>query len=62
MSGPAGLRERVRDLTARESECCSFFTFELAGSDADLELTVGVPAERRDVLAGLADRATELSA
>lgn len=62
MSGAAGLRERVRDLSARESQCCSFFEFGLAGSDADLVLTISVPAERRDILSALADRATELSA
>lgn len=62
MSGPAGLRETVRDLAERESRCCSFFTFELSGSDADLVLTVSVPEERRDILAALADRAVELSA
>lgn len=61
MTGPAGLRERVRDLADRESRCCSFFTFDLAGDDADLVLTVGVPAERRAILDALADRATELS-
>jgi hypothetical protein len=62
MSGPAGLRERVRDLTARESACCSFFTFDVAGSDADLALTIEVAPAHRAILAALADRATELSA
>jgi hypothetical protein len=61
MSGPAGLRERVRDLAARESACCSFFAFDLVGSDADLVLTVAVPAEHGAILAALADRAAELS-
>ncbi len=62
MAGPAGLRERVRDLTDRESSCCSFFGFGLAGSDDDLVLTVRVPAEHREILAALADRAAVLSA
>ena len=62
MGGAAGLHERVRDLAARETQCCSFFRFDLAGSDADLVLTISVPAERHDILAALADRATELSA
>jgi len=54
LSGPAGLRERCADLTARESECCSFFDFSLTGPDNALELEVSAPTERRDILAGLA--------
>jgi hypothetical protein len=61
MSGPEGLRERVRDLTDRESRCCSFFAFDLAGPDADLVLSIGVPAEHRAILDALADRASELA-
>jgi hypothetical protein len=62
LSGPAGLREQVRDLAERESECCSFFTFTLAGTDDDLELGIGVPAAHRVVLDALTVRAVELSA
>jgi hypothetical protein len=62
MTGPAGLYDRVRDLAARESACCSFFRFDLDGSDADLVLTVAVPPAHRAILAALADRETELSA
>ena len=57
--GPEGLRERVRDLAGRESECCSFFTFVVDGEDRDLTLAVSVPAERRDILDALAARARE---
>ena len=62
LSGGPGLSERVRDLAARETECCSFFTFSVAGPDDALILDVSVPAAYGDVLAALADRAQELSA
>ena len=42
----------ARDLTSRESECCSFFTFAPAG-DA-LQLDVEVPAVHAGVLDALA--------
>ena len=45
--------ETVRDLTARETECCSFFTFTLS-SDADqLRLRITVPPAQTAVLDGL---------
>ncbi len=62
LAGEAGLRERVRDLTERETACCSFFTFAIEGTDDDLVLDVSVPDERRDILDALAARAEELSA
>ena len=62
LSGPPGLRERVRDLSERESECCSFFTFSLEGDDGDLAFGIAVPPAQREVLDALAVRAEELSA
>lgn len=62
LAGSPGLRDRVADLTERESSCCSFFDFHLDGDDDGLTLDVAVPAIRRDVLDGLATRAAELSA
>jgi hypothetical protein len=56
------LRDHVRDLTARESECCSFFEFAVSEEDDELVLEVRVPPERLAVLDGLAARAQELSA
>jgi hypothetical protein len=58
LTGPAGLAATVRDLTARESECCSFFTFSTTtGQRADdgeaVTLDVEVPARYADVLASL---------
>ena len=44
-----GSAAEVRELTARESECCAFFRFELDGDVLD----VGVPATRVPVLDGL---------
>ena len=53
----ADSRDTVQDLTARESECCSFFAFAIsdAGSD-EIRLRIGVPAAHVAVLDGLADR------
>jgi hypothetical protein len=47
----------LRDLTARESECCSFFRFSFASSGADsLEVTVTVPSSQVAVLDALETR------
>jgi len=61
LTGPAGLAATVRDLTARETACCSFFSFtvtpEPAGDGEALTLDIRVPAAYADVLASLAARA-----
>jgi len=48
LTGPSGLSATVRDQTARETECCSFFTFTVTPEPADdgemLILDVEVPA------------------
>jgi hypothetical protein len=62
LHGKDGLLARVADLTARESECCSFFEFGLDGDDRELVLSITVPAARADILHALTDRAAELSA
>ncbi|KAB2810990.1 hypothetical protein F9L07_03380 [Pimelobacter simplex] len=62
LAGEPGLVEQVRDLTERESSCCSFFTFDIRGTDRDLTLDVSVPYARQEILDALADRALELSA
>ena len=61
LNGPAGLTTRVRDLAAREAECCSFFTFTVTpqpatGGEAVI-LEVKVPTAYAEVLASLAQRA-----
>lgn len=61
LGGEEGLGERVRDLAARESECCSFFTFDIEGDDQDLTLDISAPPAQREILDALADRAEELA-
>ena len=64
---PTGLRWRfdpgaelvARDLTARESECCSFFAFTLRRTADDLVVDVAVPAAQVEVLDALAQRAAD---
>jgi hypothetical protein len=68
LTGPVGLAATVRDLTARETECCSFFAFTVTpepvadGDGEALLLDVRVPAQYADVLASLAGRAAAVSA
>jgi hypothetical protein len=47
----------LRDLTRRESECCSFFAFAIAPAAGEVRVDVTVPATYGDVLAALAVRA-----
>jgi hypothetical protein len=47
-------RATAEDLIARESECCSFFTFTLSGA---VHLRITVPPAHTAVLDGLAERA-----
>ncbi|MDG9675314.1 hypothetical protein [Micromonospora sp. DH14] len=62
---PTALRWRLdpaaeattRDLTARESSCCSFFSFTIAADAGALRLDVQVPAAHVAVLDALALRA-----
>ena len=65
LTGPDGLAATVRDLTARETECCSFFTFtttpEPATGGEVVTLDIEVPAAQVDVLASLAQRAVAIS-
>jgi hypothetical protein len=53
LTGPADLEARVRDLTARETECCSFLTFTVTADDEDLILDITVPAGHAEVLTSL---------
>jgi len=62
LEGERGLVQEVRDLTARETACCSFFAFTITGTDQVLTLDVSVPPLRRDILEALAARAEERSA
>lgn len=60
--GSDRLRERVADLTARETSCCSFFTFDLTDGDRGLVLDIAVPPAYSAILTALGERARELSA
>jgi hypothetical protein len=66
LAGPAGLTATVRDLTARETECCSFFVFTVTTEPAPdgevVVLDVEVPDEHAEVLGSLAQRASTVSA
>ncbi|MEH1101320.1 hypothetical protein [Micromonospora sp. CPCC 205561] len=58
LAGTARAERAARDLTARESSCCSFFAFELSRSGPDaLTLDIRVPAAHVGVLDGLAEQA-----
>lgn len=48
---------RAAELAARESGCCSFFTFTLTVADEGLALEVAVPPEHIEVLDALQARA-----
>ncbi|WP_285734804.1 hypothetical protein [Nocardiopsis sp. ATB16-24] len=51
--------ERVRDLVARESSCCSFFTFAVERDHDRVKVGVTVPEGREEVLDGLARQAED---
>jgi hypothetical protein len=48
----------VRDLTARETACCSFFTFDFTVAADAVQLDVAVPRAQVGVLDALAARAS----
>ena len=48
---------RARDLAARESSCCSFFTFEILEADAESVMSITVPTAQVRVLDALVDSA-----
>lgn len=60
LAGDDGLSDRVRELVAAETACCSFFSLAVTNVDAGaaLALDVEVPVARTDVLDALLDRAS----
>ncbi|GAA4687825.1 hypothetical protein APR04_006014 [Promicromonospora umidemergens] len=52
----------LADLTARESQCCSFFEFELTDDNDSARLAVNVPPAHADVLTALVERARLMTA
>jgi hypothetical protein len=58
LSGDTGLEAAVRDLTERETQCCSFFSFAIsAGAPGMVRLDIEVPAGHVEVLDALQARA-----
>jgi hypothetical protein len=53
---PADVEAVTRDLARRESECCSFFTFEFDTVGADVVMHIGVPLEQTAVLDAIESR------
>lgn len=51
---------RARDLIARETGCCSLFSFDLRPSVTDMELDVEVPEAHTAVLDAMQQRVHEL--
>ncbi|WP_433796401.1 hypothetical protein [Actinoplanes sp. CA-252034] len=49
----------VRELAARESDCCSFFVFTVHPGDDVLRLEIAVPGAQADVLDALQRRAAD---
>lgn len=58
LAGGEAVAARARDLTARESKCCSFFSFSVSAAEDEVMIDVGVPAAHAEVLAALAARAS----
>lgn len=56
LGGGPGVEERVRDLVARESDCCSFFIFTTVSGEERMGLDIAVDAAHEAVLDALAAR------
>ncbi|MEU1037128.1 hypothetical protein ACFYP4_07020 [Streptomyces sp. NPDC005551] len=59
LAGGPGVEERLRDLVARESGCCSFFTFTTTPGEDLTGLDIVVDAEHEAVLDALAARTAD---
>jgi len=57
LTGGEGVEETVRDLVARESGCCSFFTFTVRPGPEQIRLDVAVDGAHETVLDALQERA-----
>ena len=55
---PSDVEAAARDLARRESECCSFFTFEFESAGEDVVMHIGVPPEQITVLDAIEARVT----
>jgi hypothetical protein len=61
LTGGPGVDETVRDLVARESGCCSFFTFTIGPGPERIHLDVEVDGVHEGVLDALEQRAAAAS-
>ncbi len=52
----SGCADAVRDLTERETQCCSFFTFTVRDEGDVVVLDIVVPDDYRSVLDGMEGR------
>ncbi|MFG2333193.1 hypothetical protein ACGFMM_26710 [Streptomyces sp. NPDC048604] len=57
LAGGDDVEEAVRDLVARESGCCSFFTFAVSPGPERIQLDVSVDGAHEAVLDALQERA-----
>ena len=55
---PSDIEAAAHDLARRESECCSFFTFEFESVGDDVLMRIGVPTEQISVLDAIEARIT----
>lgn len=62
LDSTAQVASQAAGLAARETACCSFFTFTLVATGGALRLEVSVPADYVEVLDALAARADEVRA
>jgi hypothetical protein len=53
---PSNFEAAARDLARRESECCSFFTFDFESAGEDVVMHIGVPPEQVGVLDAIVAR------
>jgi hypothetical protein len=58
LAGGEGVEATVRDLVARETGCCSFFTFTVHPGPLEIRLVVTVDGAHEAVLDALEERAT----
>jgi hypothetical protein len=58
LTGGTGIEDDVRNLVARESGCCSFFTFTVSAGPEQIRLDIEVDAAHKAVLDALHERAT----
>lgn len=58
----AAVAARAASLAAKETDCCSFFTFGLTISDGTVSMTVSTEQEHGTVLAALGARAQTMVA